>query len=538
MNTPQRQNRSTKGPAGPHLALKQTQSLVMTPQLQQAIALLQMNNVELNEFVLSALESNPLLQRADEDDFEQGDDTPRIAEDDFHHASNYTAPDERKKAIPERGAADASIHDEYERQFDDHQHDGGGDQGAGTDFTTVGRGGYDSDGAETAWEQQLSDAAPSLYEHLTRQIQLEFASPQDQIIALALVENLDEAGYFRGNIKKIAEQFTADIEDVELVLSRCQQMEPAGLFALNLAQCLELQLKDQGLLTPEFRVFLANLDLMRQHDYRKLQQKCRVTEDEFRRMLVQLKRLDPKPALRFTHDVVQTLIPDVTMKRNRNPQQPGTWIVELNPDALPKVLVNQRYAAIVQQKGASKKKDNDKDKDDETASDTQTEYLIDKLQAAQFLVKALDQRAQSILKIAAEIVRQQESFFAYGVAYLKPLVLRDVAAAVDVHESTVSRVTTQKYIETPRGVFELKYFFSSHVGGGAGAMEHTAHAVKARIKQLIDAEDPKKILSDDDLVALLKLEDIPIARRTVTKYREALGIGSSVVRRRQKNPLR
>jgi RNA polymerase sigma-54 factor len=531
MNTPQRQNRSTKGPAGPHLALKQTQSLVMTPQLQQAISLLQMNNIELNEFVLNELESNPLLQRADESDFEQGDETSRPVEDDFHHASNYTAPDERQKAVPERGAADASIHDEYERQFDDHQHDES-DHGAGTDFTTVGHGGYESDGADTAWEQQLGDAAPSLYEHLTRQIQLEFASPQDQMLAIALVENLDEAGYFRGNIKKIAEQFAADIEDVELVLSRCQQMEPAGLFALNLAQCLELQLKDQGLLTPEFRVFLVNLDLMGQHDYRKLQQKCRVSEEEFRQMLLQLKRLDPKPALRFVHDVVQTLIPDVTMKRNRNPQQAGTWVVELNADALPKVLVNQRYAAIVQQKGTPKKKDGDE------ADEKQTEYLIDKLHSAQFLVKALDQRAQSILKISAEIVRQQESFFAYGVAYLKPLVLRDVAAAVEVHESTVSRVTTQKYIETPRGVFELKYFFSSHVGGGVGAMEHTAHAVKARIKQLIDAEDIKKILSDDDLVALLKLEDIPIARRTVTKYREAQGIGSSVVRRRQKNPLR
>jgi RNA polymerase sigma-54 factor len=530
MNTPQRQNRSTKGPKGPHLALKQTQSLTMTPQLQQAIALLQMNNIELNEFVLSELESNPLLQRADESDFDHADDVARPAEDDFHHASNYTAPDERQKAVPEQRSADASINDEYDRQFDDHQDDGG-DHGAGTDFTTVGRGGHDFDGADTAWEQQLGDTAPSLYEHLTRQIQLEFASPQDQMLALALVENLDEAGYFRGSIKKIAEQFAADIEDVELVLSRCQQMEPAGLFALNLAQCLELQLRDQGLLTPEFQVLLVNLELMGQHDYRKLQQKCRVSEEEFRRMLVQLKRLDPKPAMLFTHDVVQTLIPDVIMKRNRNPQQPGTWIVELNPDALPKVLVNQRYAAIVQQKGSTKKKDKE-------GEDTQTEYMIDKLHSAQFLIKALDQRAQSILKIASEIVRQQESFFAYGVAYLKPLILRDIAAAVEVHESTVSRITTQKYIETPRGVFELKYFFSSHVGGGTGSMEHTAHAVKARIKQLIDAEDAKKILSDDDLVALLKLEDIPIARRTVTKYREAQNIGSSVVRRRQKNPLR
>jgi RNA polymerase sigma-54 factor len=531
MSTTPRKTSKSGGAPGPHLALRQTQSLTMTPQLQQAIALLQMNNVELNEFVLQELESNPLLQRADE-----SDDAPFVAEighgnseSDYHHASNYMPPDERQKAVPTQGAADAHLNDEFDRQYDDHADQDSGDYER-TDFSTVGKGGRDSDGGESNWEQQMGDEQPSLYEHLSKQIQLEFAAPQDRLLALSLVEHLDEAGYFRGNMKQIAEQFAADLEDVELVLSRCQQMEPAGLFALNLAQCLELQLKDQGILTPSFQVLLANLELMGSHDYRRLQQKCQVTEDEFRRMLVSLKRLDPKPALLFTHDVVQTLIPDVTMKRNRDPQQPGTWMVELNPDALPKVLVNQRYAAVVQQKGPGKVK---KDKDDQ-----QTEYLIDKLHSAQFLIKALDQRAQSILKISAEIVRQQESFFAYGVAYLKPLILRDIAAVVEVHESTVSRITTQKYIETPRGVFELKYFFSSHVGGGTGAMEHTAHAVKARIKALIDAEDAQKILSDDDLVELLKVEGIPIARRTVTKYREAMNIGSSVGRRRQKNPLR
>lgn len=533
MNTPQRQSKNGKagpsgsGPVAPHLALKQTQTLTMTPQLQQAIALLQMNNIELNEFVLEALDSNPLLQRADDSDdtFESSSD--QAVADDYHHQSNYTAPDQRDKAVPVQADKDAAMSDEFDRVYDDNQADT--HDMDRTDFTTIGSGGRsDFDESDSAWDNYASDVPPSLYEHLSQQIQLEFASPQDQILALSLVEHLDEAGYFRGNLKKIAEQFAADLEDVELVLARCQQMEPAGLFALDLAQCLELQLKDQGLLTAPFHALLANLSLMGSHDYRKLQQKCNVPEDDFRRMLVQLKRLDPKPALAFTHDVVQTLIPDVIMRRNRNPQQPGTWMVELNPDALPKILVNQRYAAIVQQKGNRKK-----DKDE-----TQTEYLIDKLQSAQFLVKALDQRAQSILKIASEIVRQQEGFFAYGVAYMKPLVLRDIASAVEVHESTVSRITTQKYIETPRGTFELKYFFSSHVGGGTGSMEHTAHAVKARIKQLIDAEDTKAILSDDQLVELLKMEDIPIARRTVTKYREAMGIGSSVNRRRQKNPLR
>ena len=516
---------------GPHLALRQAQTLTMTPQLQQAIALLQMNNIELNEFVLQELESNPLLQRADESD-EVYDSGSKATGDaiDFHHESNYTAPDQRDKAIATPSDKDSAMAGEFDRVYDDRADHTAAHDTDHTDFTTVGSGGSaDFNGGDSAWENQLGDAPPSLYEHLSQQIQMEFNAPQDQLLALALVEHLDEAGYFRGNLKKIAEQFVADLEDVELVLARCQQMEPAGLFAMDLAQCLELQLRDQGILTPAFHTLLANLALMGSHDYRKLQQKCNVDEDEFRRMLVQLKRLDPKPALLFHHDVVQTLIPDVTMRRNKNPQQPGTWIVELNADALPKILVNQRYAAVVQQKG-------NRQKSKDAAADT--EYMIDKLQSAQFLVKALDQRAQSILKIASEIVRQQDGFFAYGVAYLKPLVLRDIASAVEVHESTVSRITTQKYIETPRGTFELKYFFSSHVGGGTGSMEHTAHAVKARIKQLVDAEDPTKILSDDQLVELLKLDDIPIARRTVTKYREAMGIGSSVDRRRQKNPLR
>ncbi len=531
MATPQT-NRN--GKPGPHLALRQSQQLTMTPQLQQAIALLQMNNIELNEFVLNELDSNPLLQRADDaDDGYDGGNAPtgkpEAMPDDFHHESNYTAPDQRDKAVPVQADKDAALSDEFDRVYDDHLDADTGRDTDHTDFTTVGKGGREYDAGDSAWENHMGDAPPSLYEHLSRQIQLEFHAPQDQLLALALVEHLDEAGYFRGNLKKIAEQFAADLEDVELVLARCQQMEPAGLFAMDLAQCLELQLRDQGLMTPAFHALLANLGLMGSHDYRKLQQKCNVGEEDFRRMLLQLKRLDPKPALTFTHDVVQTLIPDVTMRRNKNPQQPGTWLVELNPDALPKILVNQRYAAVVQQKSNRQKA-----KDDVA----ETEYLIDKLQSAQFLIKALDQRAQSILKIASEIVRQQEGFFAYGVAYLKPLVLRDIASAVEVHESTVSRITTQKYIETPRGTFELKYFFSSHVGGGTGSMEHTAHAVKARIKALIDAEDPTKILSDDQLVELLKLEDIPIARRTVTKYREASGIGSSVDRRRQKNPLR
>jgi RNA polymerase sigma-54 factor len=508
-------------PQGPHLQLKQSQSLVMTPALRQAIALLQMNNLELDTLIEQEVEMNPFLERAGEGETHDVAEAPSEKEKEFNAQDNYGA------NIDGPSENNVSLSQNDNLEFDSSNVFTGDNEAAET-FDTMpqldgkGSGRDDFGDSDYNFESNLRSNEDSLFEHVTKQIQLEFAAPQDRMIGFALMEGLDEAGYYRGNMHEIMRQFECEISDVEMVLARMQQFEPAGIFALNLAQCLEIQLKENGELTPLMSVMLANIGLLEKHDFKGLQKKCGISEAELKNMLVALRRLDPKPGAQFTHDIAQTLIPDILMRKNKAPDHADTWIVELNPDTLPRVLVNQRYAAMVQSKNVKKE---------------EKQFLIDKYQGAQWLVKAMDQRAQTIIKVAAEIVRQQEGFFNYGASYLKPLVLRNVAEIVEVHESTVSRVTTGKYMTTPRGIFELKYFFSSSVGGGApgsNIMTHSSNAIKSRIKELVDKEDPKKILSDDDIVNLLQQDDIVLARRTVTKYREAMGIGSSVDRRRQK----
>lgn len=505
-----------KGPQGPHLQLRQMQSLVMTPALRQAIAILQMNNLELSELVEQEVEMNPFLERAGEGEITDGSDIPTDKEKEYNSLTNYQDPGQEQPVTTPK----------EELEFDTSNVFNGEREAAET-FDTMpqtdhGSGRNDFDDSDYSFENNLRGKEDSLFEHVTKQIQMGFAAPQDRMIALALMEGLDEAGYYRGNMMEVTRQFDCEISDVELVLARLQQFEPAGIFAMDLAQCLEIQLRENGELTPVMQVMLANISLMEKHDFKTLQKRCGVDELTLKNMLISLRRLDPKPGSQFTHDIAQTLVPDILMRKNKDANNPDSWIVELNPDTLPRVLVNQRYAAMVQSK---------------TVKKDEKQFLIDKYQGAQWLVKAMDQRAQTIIKVAAEIVRQQEGFFNYGASYLKPLVLRNVAEQVEVHESTVSRVTTGKYMTTPRGIFELKYFFSSGVGGsenGDSGMTHSSNAIKARIKEMIDKEDPKKVLSDDDIVNLLKAEEISLARRTVTKYREAMNIGSSVDRRRQK----
>ncbi|OFW96198.1 MAG: RNA polymerase sigma-54 factor, partial [Alphaproteobacteria bacterium RIFCSPHIGHO2_12_FULL_45_9] len=308
---------------------------------------------------------------------------------------------------------------------------------------------------------------------------------------------------------------------IESVLLRLKKFDPTGVFAHDLAECLALQLEEQGELTESFKVLLQNLPLLAQHDYKKLAKVCNVDEDELSEMTALLRTLNPRPSSRFDHVVAQTAIPDVLMKalpKNIG----GGWRVELNTDTLPRVLVNQQYYTDVSAR---------------TKDKGEREYLTTQLNNASWLVKALEQRAMTILKVASEIVERQDGFFLYGIEFLKPLTLREIAEAIDMHESTVSRVTTGKFIGTPRGLFELKFFFSSSIEGADGTAI-SSQSVKARIKALTDAETLENILSDDDLVEALNKEGMNVARRTVAKYREALGIQSSVQRRRiKKNAL-
>jgi RNA polymerase sigma-54 factor len=494
------------------LDLKQGQTLTMTPQLQQAIKLLQMSNLELAEFVEAELEKNPLLEKDESLSSEKSGDEP-VPE---------ITPDRSNDSVAERDTAT-----DYDNVFTGESRaeqqmaavDGGYDAFATSAFADVGKGGsVKFDDPDFSLENTMAQEE-TLRDYVEEQIRLEFADTKDRAIATVLLDYLDESGYIRTDLAALAERLGCGKERVEKVLDTLQRLDPAGLFARNLSECLALQLREQDRLDPAMQKLLDNLDVLASHDLKKLRTLCGVDDEDLKEMIGEIRSLNPKPATEFDHFVSQTVIPDVLM-RPLPKSKGGGWAVELNNDTLPRVLVNKTYYTEIS-RGAVAKKDK--------------EYLTEQMNSANWLIRAMEQRAETILKTASEIILQQENFFLYGVEFLKPLVLKDISAAVGMHESTISRVTTGKYIGTPRGVFELKYFFTSGVSSTDGAGSFSSEAIKARIKTLIDAEDIKKILSDDDLVDILTAEGIDIARRTVAKYREALKIQSSVQRRRLKN---
>ncbi len=466
------------------LDLRQQQSLVMTPQMQQAVKLLQMNNLELQDFLEAEMVQNPLLEKVESENDREDQDEQSAHDEAGESTEEYASPED----------------------FD-----------AGSKMAEIGAGG----------RSNFSDALPdfedtlvgqkTLRDHLLGQLHIEAETPLERSLGTLLIDRLDEAGYLREDLKSLAQQFGCLPEALNHVLQKLKTFDPTGVFARDLSECLELQLIEQGAYDAPMKMLVSNLPLLAQHDLKKLSKLCEVTEEELGNMVSLIRGLNPRPSAEFEHVVAQTAIPDVLM-RALPKNIGGGWRVELNADTLPRVLVNKDYYTEV----ASKTKDK-----------TEKEYLSNQLANASWLVKALDQRAQSILKVAAEIVEQQDGFFLYGIEFLKPLTLREVAEAVDLHESTVSRVTTGKFIGTPRGLLELKFFFTSSIGGADG-QSISSETVKARIKTLTDEEDPAKILSDDDLAAILNQEGMNVARRTVAKYREALNIPSSVLRRRMK----
>ncbi len=481
-----------------NLNLTQSQSLVMTPQLQQAIKMLQLNNMELAEFVEEELERNPLLEKA-ENEREDGaeGETPQEQE----------APK-----------------DDMDREFEEALSNNAGaseDFDPGSKMADMGPGGNAKfEDVENSFENRIA-SEKSLREHLNDQLFIACNDPRDRMVGSLLIDQLDESGYLRGDHGELAEQLGCSLERIEDLLRTMKGFDPTGIFAGDLGECLALQLEERGQLDDPMQKLLQHLELLGDHDFKKLTSVCGVNETYLRDMVEEIQALNPKPAAEFDHLIVQTAIPDVLMKRLAK-NLGGGWRVELNHETLPKVLINQEYYKNVAGR-ASQKKDK--------------EYLSNQLHSANWLVRAMDQRAQTILKVAGEIIEQQDAFFNYGIEFLKPLTLKDIAEEIEMHESTVSRVTTNKYIGTPRGLFELKFFFSTSVGGEDGGTAHAAESIKARIKGLIDNEDPKKILSDDKLVDLLKADGIDIARRTVAKYREGMHIGSSVQRRKQKKNL-
>jgi len=477
------------------LDLRQSQQLVMTPQLQQAIKLLQLNNMELGEYIEEELERNPLLEKAEG----EAGDSDQASQD------------------------SSGSKDEVQAEFDEAwtgneaAAEGGGDFDAGSSMAGIGAGGNANfDTMEESFDNRMS-RPKTLREHLSEQLAVACEDSRDLMIGGLLIDQLDEAGYLRGEHDKLAAQLGCSLERIEKLLVTLKGFDPTGIFAGDLTECLALQLEEQGKLDAPMKALLDNLDMLGDHDMKGLAEKCSVNDTYLADMVAEIRSLNPKPASEFDHFVVQTAIPDVVMKRLPK-NLGGGWRVELNTETLPRVLVNQEYYTQVAGQAKSKQ---------------DREYITSQLNSASWLVKAMDQRAQTILKVAGEIVEQQDAFFNYGIEFLKPLTLKDIAEEVEMHESTVSRVTTNKYIGTPRGIFELKYFFSTALTSADGTM-HSSESIKARIESLIDAEDPQKILSDEKIVEILKGEGIDIARRTVAKYREALHILSSVQRRRQK----
>ncbi|HXQ46916.1 MAG TPA: RNA polymerase factor sigma-54 [Caulobacteraceae bacterium] len=498
---------------GPRLELRQGQGLVITPQLQQAIKLLQLSSVELEVYVEAELERNPLLQRDERDEggepaAVEAERTPEVAETSLDRISDAQAAAEID-APPDDLYADASP---GEALVDAP---GGGEAyqaGGAIDWSRAGRGGgFDGDdsGLEGGMQRELT-----LAEHLAAQLVVAGLTGADHAIALVLIDSVDEGGYLRLDLADAAERLGCAPERMEAVLQRLQGFEPTGVFARDVAECLRLQLVERNRCDPAMAALLDNLDLVAKRDFAGLRRLCGVDEEDLKEMLAELRALTPRPGAAFGGEPTAPVTPDAVVREGLG----GLWHVELNSDALPRLLVDHRYHARVS--GGAR-------------TDADKTFVADCLSSANWLVRSLDQRAKTILKVASEIVRQQDGFLAFGVEHLRPLNLKTVAEAIGMHESTVSRVTSNKYLATPRGVFEMKFFFTAAIQASDGGAAHSAESVRHRIRQLVEAENKADgVLSDDAIVELLKGAGIDIARRTVAKYREAMRIPSSVERRR------
>ena len=487
------------------IELRQGQSLVMTPQLQQAIKLLQLSNIELAEYIEQELEKNPLLQR---DDGEQSGDSPESASESGSQDLNL---DDGARLSEAQDNLDAPHEDAYES-------DGPSDEavtahGAASASSGAGASPSSGGGGEDFDFESVLTTEKSLKEHLKDQLNLSSWTVADRLIASQLIEDVDDSGYLRVDLDQSAEQLGVELKQVERVLLACQSFEPTGVMARSLEECLALQLKEMDRFDPAMQALLENLALVAKHDLSALSQKCGVDRADVLDMIAEIKALTPRPGAAFAGDAAQTVVPDVFVRELPH----GAFGVELNSDTLPRILMDRTYYAEV---SAHAKRDAEKEFIEECAAN------------ANWLIKSLDQRARTILKVAQEVVRQQDAFFVHGVAHLRPLNLKTVADAIGMHESTVSRVTSNKYLSSPRGLFELKYFFSAAIASTGGGESHSAEAVRHRIKALIDTETLDTVLSDDQLVDELRGFGIDIARRTVAKYRESLRIPSSVQRRR------
>ncbi|WP_454254564.1 RNA polymerase factor sigma-54 [Pseudomonas sp. Marseille-Q8238] len=493
----------------PSLVLKMGQQLTMTPQLQQAIRLLQLSTLDLQQEIQEALESNPMLERQEEgEDFDNsdpladGEEQPRQVEQEPSYQETTTATVENleegewHESIPNELPVDTAWEDVYQTSAsslpsnDDDE----------WDFTT------------------RTSAGESLQTHLLWQLNLAPMSDTDRLIAVTLIDCINDQGYLEESLEEIVEAFDpemdVELDEVEAVLRRIQHFEPAGVGARDLRECLLLQLRQHAADTPWLseaqRLVSDHLDLLGSRDYSQLMRRMKLKEDELRQIIELIQSLNPRPGSQIESSEPEYVIPDVIVRKHNE-----RWLVELNQEAVPRLRVNAQYAGFVKRADSS----------------TDNTFMRNQLQEARWFIKSLQSRNETLMKVASQIVEHQRGFLEYGDEAMKPLVLHDIAEAVGMHESTISRVTTQKFMHTPRGIYELKYFFSSHVSTSEGG-ECSSTAIRAIIKKLVAAENAKKPLSDSKIAGLLEAQGIQVARRTVAKYRESLGIAPSSERKR------
>jgi RNA polymerase sigma-54 factor len=470
----------------------------MTPQLRQAIQLLQYSNLEASAFVEEELLKNPLLERDD------GGETVASLEPAPAEAVADSATLAESGMLPEADKAPLDI--DLTNLYDSGP--GGESYGSGT--------------SDDEWNplDALEAERPNLREHLEQQARLAFRTREELVIAAALIAVLDTVGRLSETPEAIAVTLGVELPRIEAIRAKMMRFDPAGLFATSLAECLGAQLAELNRLDPAMQALLDNLELLGRREFRRLQEICGVDAADMAEMVAEIRRLDPKPGLRFDSEPLRPLIPDVLMRPAPITEDGASdWLLEINPETMPKLLIRRGFHGRLLA----------------SASRETKSFLSEQMQSATWLVKALESRAQTILRVSAEIVRRQDGFFKHGISHLRPLTLRDVAVEVELHESTISRVTSNKSIATPRGIFELKFFFTTALAGANGET-HSAETVRHRVGQIIAAENPKNILSDDAVASLLQKEGIDIARRTVAKYREALRIPGSAQRKREKLP--
>jgi RNA polymerase sigma-54 factor len=507
------------------LFLRQTQSLVMTPQLMQSIQLLQMTHLELTHFIEQEVEKNPLLEVVANDDMPReieviADEGYPSVHEERNARDSVGSPREQDVYDSATSGTAGSMSDTFDGNLEDVFPDDAGPRQADAP-ELIGQW-KSMPGGESGESYDLDDFVAgqiTLRDHLGAQVPFSLSSPIDRLIASHLIDQLDEAGYLHSSLAETALKVGRPVADVERVLGRLQELDPPGVFARSLSECLVIQLRVRDRLDPAMAALVGNLELLGRRDFSTLKKLCGVDEEDLIDMLAEIRKLDPKPGLCFQPSASESVIPDIVVRSAPD----GSWLVELNPETLPRVLVNQDYYASVSRRAP-------RNSEDQT-------FLNDCLQSANWLTRSLDQRAKTIMKVATEIVRQQDAFLMHGVDHLRPLNLKTIAEAIKMHESTVSRVTSNKYMLTPRGLFELKYFFTVSIGSAEGGDTHSAESVRHRIRLMIAQETPSAVLSDDDIVDELRKTGVELARRTVAKYREAMDIPSSVQRRREKRAI-